>query len=215
MPEYANTLIHRAPGGALETYESGSQLLAKAGSVVNLSAATVTLPQSSTTGAASATGNVATESDSRINKTLLTLTAVSVTLTDATTNGNEGSVKLYDFPAGNIHILGLVADLTTLAGVGGVTDTAALVGSFGSVAAAADATLTGTEANIAPSYAGTLSGGAGVLKNKSTGSVTLDGTSTAVDLLLNIAVPDAGSTANDTLAVSGTVAVYWINLGDN
>lgn len=38
---------------------------------------------------------------------------------------------------------------------------------------------------------------------------------TAPDLFLNFAIPDAGSTANDTLAVSGTVEIHWVNLGAN
>jgi hypothetical protein len=42
-----------------------------------------------------------------------------------------------------------------------------------------------------------------------------DGTATAKDAFLNFAVPDAGSSANDTLTVAGTVTVVWTNSGDN
>ncbi len=148
-----------------------------------------------------------------VHKTILTLTALSISMTDATTAGCHGSHKLYDFPAGNIAILGATCNLTTAAGVGGISDTAALVGSVGT----GDATLTSTEANIIPSTSGTLSGGNGTLKGASTAGATLDGTTTtgaAIDAYLNIAVPDAGSTGNDTLTVSGTITISWINLGD-
>ena len=36
----------------------------------------------------------------------------------------------------------------------------------------------------------------------------------AKDAYLNVAVPDAGSTGNDTLTVSGTITLVWSNLGD-
>lgn len=152
-----------------------------------------------------------------IHQTSLTLTAVSVTMTDATTAGSHGSILLYDFPAGAIHLLGATYDLTTLAGAGGIGDTAALVGSIGTVTMATDnATLTSTEADVIPSTAGTLTGGAGTLKSQTTTALStiLDGTTTAKDAWLNLAVPDAGSSANDTVTVAGTVTVFWINLGD-
>jgi hypothetical protein len=150
-----------------------------------------------------------------IHQTVLTLASVSITMTDATTAGNQGSQKVYDFPEGNILVLGTTANLTTLAGAGGIGDTAALVGSIGSVAAsAADATLTSTEANLVASMTGTLVGGAGTLTGVNSAVTFLDGTATAADAILNLAVPDAGSSANDTVAVSGTITITWINLGD-
>lgn len=156
--------------------------------------------------------------DGTMHKTVFTLTGLAITMTDAVAAGCHGSQKIYDFPAGNIYILGATTDLTTTAGAGGITDTAAVVGAVGTVAAATDnATLTGTEADIVPSTAGTLTAGAGTLLGKSvtaTGAV-FDGTGTAKDAILNFAVPDADSTANDTLTVSGTITLAWINLGDN
>jgi hypothetical protein len=167
-------------------------------------------------GAAAGTGNVASEQVGTVHKTVLTLTALSVTMTDATTAGNQGLQKIYDFPEGNILILGATTDLAIAAGVGGITDTAAVVGSIGSVAASnADATLTSTEANIVPSTSATLTGGVGAFGGQSTASAMLDGTATAVDAYLNFAVPDAGSTGNDTMSVTGTVTLVWVNLGDN
>lgn len=204
---YNNTLVH--------SDEQGDTFVAEAGSEVDFSEATVLLPGQDNPGAA-ATGMTVTESSMGVNKTVITLSAISVTMTDATTAGNQGSKELYDLPAGNILFLGGITNLTTLAGVGGVSDTAALVGAVGSaVASNADATLTGTEANIIPSSTGTLAAGAGTLKGKSTAPVTLDGTSSAVKVYLNLAIPDAGSTGNDTIVVNGTVTLFWMNLGDN
>lgn len=153
-----------------------------------------------------------------LHKTVLTLTDVSIAMTDAAAAGNHGSLQLYDFPTGVVFLLGAVTDLTTLAGAGGLADTAALVGSIGSVTLATDnATLTSTEADIVPSTAGTLSSGAGVLDGETTTALIaiFDGTATAADAFLNLAVPDAGTSANDTLELDGTITIYWLELGDN
>jgi len=171
-------------------------------------------------GTAAGTGVVAAECGiGALRQTVLTLSSVSITMTDAVAAGCHGSQKVYDFPAGLIHVMGVVCDLTTLAGTGGITDTSAVVGSVGTVAAATDnATLTTTEANLAPSFAGTLAAGAGTMKSLSTAALmaaaVIDGTVTAVDAFLNFATVDAGSTANDTLTVSGTITITWINYGD-
>lgn len=162
--------------------------------------------------------SVAERGGAVVHQTTLTLTAVSLTMTDATTAGCHGALEVYDFPAGIITFLGATTNLTTLAGAGGIGDTAALVGSVGTVTNAADnATLTSTEADIVPSTTGTLSGGAGVLLGKSTTSqlVQFDGTATAKKAFLNFAVPDAGSSADDTLTLSGTITLTWLNAGDN
>lgn len=158
-----------------------------------------------------------TNSSGGMIKTVITLSRLSVTMTDATTAGSHGSVKLYDFPEANLFFLGGTASLTLTAGVGGITDTAAAVVAVGTATlATADATLTGTEADLIPSTAATLTGGVGTAAGKTVtaSAVAFDGTATAKDAWLNIAVPDAGSTANDTFSVSGTITLIWSNLGD-
>ena len=150
-------------------------------------------------------------------RTVLKLDKLVITMTDATTAGCHGSVKLYDFPACNLLFLGATCDLTVTAGTGGITDTAAVVAAIGTAAVStADATLTTTEADLIPSTAATLAAGAGAAKGKTltAGVVVFDGTTTAKDAYLNFAVPDAGSTGNDTLIVSGTITLVWSNLGD-
>jgi len=173
-------------------------------------------------GAVAGSGAVADEKgDGNVHVTTITLTDRVVTMTDATTAGNHGTSAVYTFPFGNIVVLGASCNLTTAAGTGGIADTAALVGSVGSVAVGTDnATLTSTEADIIPSTAGTLSSGAGVLKGESTALAAIDNTTTgtsgtAKTAKLNLAVPDAGTSGNDTITVNGTITLVWINAGDN
>lgn len=170
-------------------------------------------------GAASGTGVVAAElGDAAVKKTILTLTNVSVTMTDATTAGSHGSLKVYDFPAGLISYFGGTTDLTISRVGTAITATAAVVGGVGTAAVSTDNdALTGTEADLIPSTASTLTSGAGVTKGKyaSAPQVPFDGTATAKDAYLNFAIPDAGSTGNDALLVNGTITLVWSNLGDN
>ena len=167
-------------------------------------------------GAAAGTNVTASErGDSNVHKTILTLAATPVAVTDSGgANGGFGSLKIYDFPDGNVLVLGATTDLNTVA-TGGIGATASVVGSLGTVAEATNATLDSTQANIMPSTTGTLTASAGTLDGQSTGVVVADGTDTAVDLILNFGVPDAGITANGSIAVTGTVTIVWQNLGDN
>lgn len=159
---------------------------------------------------------VAEYGNGAVHKTVLTLSSLSVTMTDATTSGCHGTQKLYDFPDGAIQILGGSMNLTTLAGSGGIADGAALVGGLGTAAVGTNnATLTSTEQDLIASTTGTLTGGIGALKKHASLIATAyDGTSAAIDAILNLVVPDADSSASDTVAVSGTVTLYWVNLGD-
>lgn len=186
---------------------------------LNNSSALAALCTEVTTGSGSesnAAATVDTYGDRAMKRSIWTIDDLVVTMTDAGAAGSHGSAKIYDFPEGMIFRAGCVAELSTTAGAGGISDTAALVGALGTTATATDnATLTTTEANFVPSIAGTLTGGAGSLDGAGDGSVTLlDGHTSAVDLYLNIAVPDADSTASDTVTVSGTVSCVWTNVGD-
>lgn len=142
--------------------------------------------------------------------------AFSLTMTDATTAGSHGSKQIFTMPAGNITVLGAVAALNIVRVGTAITATAAVVASIGSTAVAtSDATLTGTEANIMASTSATLTAGAGVVNGHSTATVELDGTDTAVPVFLNFAIPDAGSTGNGALIISGEIVVTYLNNGDN
>jgi hypothetical protein len=142
--------------------------------------------------------------------------AFSLTMTDATTAGSHGSKQIFTMPAGNITVLGAVAALNISRVGTAITATAAVVASVGTTATAnTDATLTGTEANIMASTSATLTAGAGVVNGHSTATVKLDGTDTAIPVFLNFAIPDAGSTGNDALIISGEIVVTYLNNGDN
>lgn len=152
------------------------------------------------------------------HRTTLTLTNFPVATVDTGGTSGNGSAPLYTFPRGSIQLLGAVENLTLVAAAG-ITATAALLTGIGSVAAAADATLTGTEVDFVPSFASTLTGSAGVAKGLGVTGKFFDNTTTtnATQLAarLNFAIPDAGSSANSTITVSGTVTLTWINHGDN
>lgn len=147
---------------------------------------------------------------SGVIKTVLTLTAVPVTITDNGANGSGGT-KIYDFP--ECVFVSLAATTQCTVAYGSVTD-ANLIASLGSVTAAADATLTSTEANIVPSTAAATTSGAGTFAGDSTASTILNGTATAVDLYLNLATSTDPST-NNSATVSGTITIVWVNAGDN
>jgi hypothetical protein len=171
-------------------------------------------------GAAAGTGVTAREYalDPRgvFHQTVLTVSGLAVAMTDAGAAGCHGTQKVYDFPAGLIGVLGCVTDLTFTAGSGGIADTAAVVGAIGSATVGTNNdTLTSTEADILPSTAATLTGGVGACDGENTAVAVLNGTATAIDANLNIAVPDAGSSASDTITVSGSVTFTWMQFGDN
>lgn len=161
---------------------------------------------------------VVDEQIGHVHRTTITLTNFVVNTTDVPSGEGYGSASLYTFPRGSIQLLGAVANLTITGGAG-LTATAAVVAAVGTVAAAADATLTGTEGNIVPSYAATLASNAGVVKGRGVTGAFFDNTTTTnatqMPAILNFAVPDAGSTAATTITVSGTITISWINHGDN
>ncbi len=153
-----------------------------------------------------------------MHQTTITIPGVALTTSDDVTHGAFTSLELYDFPEGNLLINGGVASLALVAGVGGLADTAAIVAGVGTSAAAissGDGTLAAAEANIIPSTAYTLAGGIkAATKAVSTAQLLADGTASAKKAYLNFQCPTAGSSATDTLTVTGTVKLTWINLGD-
>lgn len=141
----------------------------------------------------------------------LTFANTLVPLTDAGASGAGGGIRIYGFQQGNVAIDNFRVNLTTARLGTNLTATAALVASLGTVAAAADATLTSTEADIASSTVATLTAGTGIFNKVATGVVYIDGTSAAKDVYLNFAVPDAGSAGNDSVVVNGTITLIYSN----
>lgn len=169
--------------------------------------------------AAMASYVTATEkSDGILRRTTLTLSAVPITVRD-TEQG--GGVKVYDMPACRILTLGgsgSIAVTTTSALA--TTLNASKTGNWGvGSATQSNSTLATTEQNFVNvtnftssatiNVAGAASDAVGI------GIVTpLDGTSTPVDVFLNLAVDTAEDIDGDaTVTVSGTIHLTWINLG--
>ncbi len=170
-------------------------------------------------GTVAGTGIVVEErGDGNIHKSVFTLTAHSVTITDAGAAGAHGTTAFYTFPEGHIRIFGAHVNLTAItAGAGGISDTATLDIGVGQAAVATDnGELTGTESDILLIDEKLLAAGAATGDAiMGTTPIDIDGSTTAGTLNLNVAMPDADSSASDTLAVTGTITIYWINMGDD
>lgn len=159
--------------------------------------------------AASVTGEI-------IKTTHTFVTSYSVDITDAAGNGAHGSVKLIDFPEGYIKIIGVVLDADVTAGDGGIADDATYDIGLGSAAAGTDnAALATTEQDILNKIEGDLSSGAASVASYTGTDLALDGSSTAADCYLNIAIEADDCSADDILKFAGNVKITWVLLGDS
>lgn len=223
--------IYRKPGGDNMVVASGGDIDFEAGSGLKISGTDIaSLLDQSLNAAAVGAINAATGLSCAIVRIgnlfwlTFTLTAVSLTVTDAGGSGASASLKIFDFAQGSIVPLGCRQNYTAFAegaALTGAAGDAAFVMGLGSVAAnAGDAALTGTEVDFgAVTGTITLSGGTGVgTKHSGAGlntNAALDGTSTAVDLYLNWSGSVATIDANSTISVTGTLTVFGSFLGDD
>lgn len=171
---------------------------------------------SGTTAISAAYATVDEQSAGVVHQTTITLNSYSLTMTDNASDACYGGVKIFDFPEGNILILGCTASLAVTKSGSGIN--ADFDGDFsvGTATAGADATLSSTEANVIASTA-TPQAVSGV--TTATGINTaaidpLDGTATAKDLYLNFLVDYGDQTGGGALLLTGTVKTTWVNLGD-
>lgn len=214
---------------AAGTGSDAVQLMASAGSVDIQASLDVTVTPGDDLdlwgdeGAVAAAGNVDSyRCMGGFCQTVMTLTDVAVNIANTSGPGHNcfGGVKIYDFPAGWINRLGVVATFTSITfGVGGLADNSDGDVSFGSTTAVEDGGLAGTEADWVPTTELTTAAGGIVPAELATSTVTeqtfCDGSSAACDLYMNFEFDDADCSALDTLAVVGTVTVTWLDLGDN
>jgi hypothetical protein len=159
-----------------------------------------------------------------VNQTVLTLEGLEIDVADADA---YGSAKIYEFPAGRILVLGVIASLQWAVTTpredgdeitGTINDDAALEWSIGS-AAASDATLADAMVDLLPKTSMTLAADDDELNTASTGalaaSAQFDGTDTAIEAYLNVGFEtDTEIDADGTLAATGSVKITWVNLGD-
>lgn len=177
-------------------------------------------PTQPASGAGAKNGATVTASErgnSTVHQTILTLASTPVTVGN-TTGASFGGVKLYDFPAGRILVLGVTASLGFVWTGEDIAADGSGDWSLGSTITS-DATLDGTDVNMLPSTAMTdpaVLGVAAATASALAASAQFDGTATAIDLNLNVIIDnaDVADAASDVVLTSGTVTVTWINLGD-
>jgi hypothetical protein len=156
------------------------------------------------------------------------LTNVAFSWASGTAGSQNTALKLYTFPRGKIHfhnVSSFIIETTTSAIAGTLIGTpVSVVYGLGSVTAGGD-TLATTEQNILPGTgvtSVTLSPStvinvplAGVSNTLTAAAPTMiDGSTTAVPLFLNFAVPvDADLLAAATMTITARFLVNWTNLG--
>jgi hypothetical protein len=164
-----------------------------------------------------------------MRQTTLTFSNVSLTLTDALA---YLGTKIYDFPEGRIHVFDCTASLTfTTASAIATTLNSGVTVQWGIGSATASATTlattmqnfmpgsgetpktftSSTTINVAPATA------TGILAAVSAAQLAakIDGTSTAADVFLNLAVGTGTDIDGDaTILVNGTILLTWVNGGD-
>lgn len=154
-----------------------------------------------------------------LHKTTLTLANAVVNVAN-TTGASFGGTLLYTFPEGRILVMGVTANLAVV-----WTDASSPViaqdgsGDFSlGTTITADATLDGTDVDLLPSTAMTdpFVAGVGAAVGALAASAQFDGTTTPVELNVNMIIDDAdvGDATNQDVLVSGTVTFTWVNLGD-
>jgi len=166
-------------------------------------------------GAASASTITAAEygNDSTIRKTVLTVTALAIAISDDAGVAQYGGAKVYDLPAGLIQVVG--AHVTgNFTGYASLIDTFASNVALGTVTATTGATLTATEADIMASVANAAAVAevAAVNAGSTTAAVVQDGRGTAKDVYLNFVVADDVAHGTGNAAFTGTVTLFWRNL---
>ena len=173
-------------------------------------------------GSATAAAATATEVTPCVQKTILTFAAFTKTFTDGSDEGE--SQLLYTFPEGRIYILGAAIDAAVTNDSGyEATANDIWYGAIGTAAAGDDGDLTSTEADIIDKTTfDTADGADGHHEweaDFTAGADTVfDGTATAVKLYFNAAAANTSISTNNAtcgMQAGGTLAVYWINLGDD
>lgn len=148
------------------------------------------------------------------HKTILSFSAVSLAMTDASSAQSSGSQKIYTFPQALVSIQAAVISINATKSGSGISTTFAGLVSLGTAAAAADATLTGTEANVVPStVTAAATAGVSAVNAVNTAAATLNGAASALALYYNQLINDADSSASGTLSLTGTIVLHWINGG--
>jgi hypothetical protein len=167
---------------------------------------------------------VATEYGSNLmHRTVLTCTAVPITVTDDAGVAQYGGVKVYTFPEGLIVTHGaMISGNLTLGTTGTIIDAFTGVNALGSVTASTGATLVSTEATWLQSTANaTASSKVAAISSVSVATALtesagrcVDGTTTPAPVFLNFAIADDASHTTGTGSFTGTITILWSSVGD-
>lgn len=166
---------------------------------------------------------VATEyGDKLMHKTVLTCTALPLSVTDDAGVAQYGGVKVYTFPAGLISTFGaIIAGNLTLGVTGTIIAAFTGVNALGSVTASTGATLVSTEATWLQSTANaTASAAVAAISSVSiatalteSGGRIYDGRATPGPVFLNFAIADDVTHTSGTGTFTGTITILWSNVG--
>lgn len=167
---------------------------------------------------------VATEyGDSLVHKTVLTCTAVPISVADDPGVAQYGGVKVYTFPEGLICTMGAIISGNLTMGVTGTfIDAFTGVNALGSVVATTGATLVNGEATWLQSTANaTASSKVAAISSVSiatqlteSGGRIFDGTATAAPVYLNFAIADDATHTAGTGTFTGSITICWMKIGD-
>lgn len=151
-----------------------------------------------------------------IHRTILQLTNAPVTVANVT-GASFGSIKVYDFPETRFQLVGGNWDLKFDWSAESIVQDGSGDASLGTTATA-DATLGGTDVDLAASAALTdpFVAGIGYVAGSLVKDTEFDGSGTAKDMNLNIIIDDAdvSNADTDTVLVTGTIEFVWISYGD-
>lgn len=185
--------------------------------VSTLTTQAVTGPLTSTAGVGTAGSSVTAveRGEGNIHKTVLTITAKTVTLTDDPGVGQFGSALIYTLPEGHVVFLGAVVDVVATLLTPFVDAWEGDVGLGIDAPTAGDALAT-TKQNIVPTTAvAAAAAKIGQLEAISSAPATVNGTSAPVTVRLNLRVDDDAAHATTAAnLLTGTVTLSWMHLGD-
>lgn len=151
-----------------------------------------------------------------IHKTVLTLTATPITLTDDAGQGQYGGVKIYDMPAGNTVFLGATIDAVLTLTDEAWTDAAEGDVGLGTTAVTDGNALATTEQNIiATTEIAAMTAQEGPINASSVSLAPIAAAGEAdTDVYLNVRIDDAEAHITDGGTITGTVTLVWVNVGD-
>ncbi|MDD2777637.1 MAG: hypothetical protein PHI16_01905 [Methanocellales archaeon] len=187
---------------------------------ITLNGATVAGKSLTSSGIGAAVAGIASAveyGDGIQHETVITLTNVSLVIADGAFDDGE---KVYDFPEGRILVQGVTASLVSTITTNfnaSAADTFVVGAGTTTTSVSGDGALQTTEIDILPSTENdTVDGTTTVFTNgiALAASAHFDGTTTAKDVFVNMGIPAANDSGANTNAVTGTIRITWLNLGD-